>query len=378
MTVRSYSLDVPDEVLDDLRARLRRTRWVDQLPGVGWEYGADVGYIRELCEYWASEYDWRAHERMINTFPQFVCEVDGVDIHFWHVKGKGPKPFPLLLVHGWPGSIYEFNQLLGPLSDPEAHGGDAADAFDLVVPSIPGFGFSGHPREKGWGCARVAEAFGKLMTDELGYEKYGAQGGDLGSFISQKLGSAFPENAVGIHLNFVLIPGPIGEVAPEDREALARVDAFNEEDGGYRAIQGKNPDTIGISQADSPAGLAAWIIEKFRKWSDCGGDLESVFSKDTLLTNLMFYWAPNSASSAARMYYESHHDEPRNFGFPKPQVPTGFAVFPGDPFNMPRSWAEKNYNVVQWTDMPRGGHFAALEEPHLLCDDIRAFFRGVR
>lgn len=378
MTLRPYSIDVSDPSLEDLRFRLARTRWPEPLPGVEWAYGAKVDYIRDLCAYWMDTYDWRAQERRLNAHPQFLCEVDGVDLHFWRVKGKGPSPLPLLMIHGWPGSMFEFYELIGPLSDPAAYGGDPADAFDLVIPSIPGFGFSGKPREPGWGCARVAEAFASLMTEKLGYARFGAQGGDLGSFISQKLGSAFPERVAGIHLNSVLIPGPVGEVAPEDEEALRRVDAFNAADGGYRHIQGKNPDTIGIAQSDSPAGLAAWIIEKFRVWSDCGGDLESSFTKDALLTNLMFYWAPNSAVSAARFYYESHADELRNFGFPKPKVPTGFARFPGDPFNLPRSWAERNYNVTHWTEMLRGGHFAAMEQPQLLIEDVRKFFRTVR
>jgi len=378
MPPRSYSIDVPDSVLVDLKTRLERTRWPEALIGAEWDYGANVDYIRELSEYWLEKYDWRAHEERLNRYPQFLCEVDGVDLHFWHVKGNGPRAFPLILMHGWPGSIYEFYELIGPLSDPGAYGGDPAAAFDVVIPALPGYGFGGKPRVRGWDSARAAQAFDALMARELGYSLYGAQGGDWGSFIAQKMGSAYPERVAGIHLNFAVLPGSRGDLPAEDQPALDLWDRFFQEEGAYIGVHTTKPDSLTVGHSDSPAGLAAWIVEKFRTWSDCAGDVESVFSKDTLLTNIMFYWATNSAASATRLYYESWKDQARNFRFPRISVPTGVARFPFDRFNLPRSWAEQRYNLVRWTDMPRGGHFAALEEPELLLEDIRAFFRLVR
>ncbi len=379
MPPREYNIAVPQSVLDDLRDRLSRTRWPHSLVGAEWDYGANVEYVRELCRYWAEEYDWREHESRLNAYPQFLCEIDGVDLHYWHIKGKGPDHFPLLLLHGWPGSPYEFlHELVGPLSDPAAHGGDAADAFDLIIPSLPGYGFGGQPAVRGWGAARVADAFHTLMTVELGYERFGSQGGDWGAMISANMASRYPADVAGIHINFVFLPGPFGGVPRSDPETTRRLQAFDAREGAYAHLHSTKPDSLTIAQSDSPAGLAAWIVEKFRAWSDCGGDVESAYSKDTLLTNIMFYWAPNSVASAARLYYESHADEERNFGFPKVEVPTGVAHFPGDPFNRPRDWAEEHYTIARWTDMPRGGHFPALEQPELLGEDVRSFFRTIR
>jgi len=378
MPPRIYSIHVPDPVLDDLRRRLANTRWPEPLIGAEWDYGAKIEYIRELCEYWQCEYDWRHQENRLNAYPQFLCEVDGVDLHFWHVKGRGPNPFPLLLLHGWPGSVYEFYDLIGPLSDPVSYAGDARDAFDVIIPSLPGYGFSGKPRVRGWDSTRAGEAFHVLMTKMLGYDTYAAQGGDWGSFIAQKMATLYPDSILGIHLNFAVLPGPRGKLPPEDQPALDRWDRFFVEEGAYIGVHTTKPDSLTMAQSDSPAGLAAWIVEKFRTWSDCEGDVESVFSKDTLLTNIMFYWVTNSAASATRLYYESWKDQERNFNLPKIEVPVGVASFPCDRFNLPRSWAESQYNLVRWADMPRGGHFAALEEPGLLIDDIRDFFRPLR
>ena len=379
MPPRPFRIDVPDGVLADLRERLDRTRWPDAIPDTGWDYGADVAYIRELCDYWRHEYDWRAQEAALNAWPQFLCEVDGVDIHYWHVRGRGPDPHPLLLTHGWPGSMFEFIHLIGPLTDPAAHGGDPADAFDVVIPSIPGFGWSGKPRERGWGPSRIARAFDRLMTAELGYERYGAQGGDWGAIISTRLGAAHADNLSGLHLNFVLAVPP--ENPDEaDRAGIAARRAFQAAESGYSNVQGTKPQSLGVAQADSPAGVAAWIVEKFRTWSDCGGDLESRFPKDTLLTNIMFFWAPNSIASAARIYYEARA-EGVGGRVPPPDripVPTGVAAFPKEVWMTPRSWVERAYNLVHWTEMPAGGHFAALEEPDRLLADIRAFFRKAR
>lgn len=373
---RPFTIEVPDAVLDDLRDRLARTRWPEPIPGVGWDYGAEIAYIRELCDHWRTEYDWRRHEAQLNAVPQYLCEVDGVDVHFWHVRGKGPDPLPLLLVHGWPGSIFEFFELLGPLSDPAAHGGDPADAFDLVVPALPGFGFGGKPAERGWGISRIAAAFDALMA-ELGYERYGSQGGDWGSMVSAKLGATYPQRVVGIHLN-MLTASPPRETTEEDRPALERDRYWRTQEAAYSRQQRTKPDSLTLAQSDSPAGLAAWIVEKFRTWSDCDGDVERAFSRDTLLTNLMFYWAPNSVASSARIYYENAKDPAGVVLRPPVEVPVAYAAFPREIFRPPRRWVEPHLNITRWTEMPRGGHFAALEQPELLVEDVRAFFRTLR
>jgi len=372
MTPRPFSIDVAQAVLDDLKRRLESTRWPEPIPGVGWEYGAAVTYVRELCDYWRTTYDWRKQEAELNRYPQFLCAVDGIDIQFWHVKGKGPNAFPLLLLHGWPGSMVEFHHLVGPLTDPASHGGDPADAFDVVVPSLPGFGWSGKPTERGWGIARIAAAFDTLMSRALGYSRNGVQGGDWGGIIAAKMGSAHADHVSAIHLNFV-IGVPPAEMSEADQALAAKRAAFRDQETGYSNVQGTKPDSLTVGQTDSPAGLAAWVTEKFRAWSDCGGNVESVFSKDTLLTNLMFYWAPNSVASAARIYYEARRDR-GDFRYPKVEVPTGVAIFPAEPWQAPRHWVESRYNIQRWTEMPRGGHFAALEQPDLLLEDVRAFF----
>jgi len=371
MAPREYRIAVPDAVLEDMRGRIAATRWPDPLEGVGWDYGADIAYIRELCQYWETDYDWRAHEAALNGYDQFVCEVDGVDLHFWHVRSEAARPFPLMLLHGWPGSIYEFFELLHPLTDPA---GGGADAFDVIVPALPGFGFGGRPRTPGWNLERIAAALDTLMTDELGYRRYGVQGGDWGGALAAQLGSAHAEHVAGIHVNFA-VASPPDDLTKDDAAALERFRAWRRRETGYSLVQGTKPDALTLAQSDSPAGLAAWIVEKFRTWSDCGGDLERVFSKDTLLTNVMFYWAPNSAASAARIYAEARRA-------PAPQaridVPTAVAAFPREPWSTPRTWVERLYNVTRWTNMPRGGHFAALEQPQLLVEDMRAFFRTLR
>ena len=377
MPPRPFNIDVPDATLDDLRARLARTRWPESISDSGWAYGADVAYLRELCEYWRTDYDWRRHEAALNAHPQFLCEVDGVDLHFWHVRGRGPRPFPLLLAHGWPGSIYEFFELIGPLSDPAAHGGDPADAFDVVVPALPGYGFGGRPTQGGWGVSRVAAAFDRLMSGELGYERYGVQGGDWGAIVAAKMGSAHAGHVAGIHVNLVVVPPP-AQTTDDDAAALERLRTWLQQETGYSAVQRTKPDSLTVAQSDSPAGLAAWIVEKFRAWSDCDGDVERAFSRDTLLTNLMFYWAPNSVASAARLYFEDRRDRAGLRTRPRVEVPVGYAEFPHEVVRPPRSWVEPHYAIARWTQMPRGGHFAALEEPQLLLEDVRAFFRDVR
>ncbi|OJT19007.1 multidrug MFS transporter [Archangium sp. Cb G35] len=377
MPARPYRIDVHESVLADLHRRLDATRFAEPLPGGGWARGADVSYVRELCAYWRNQYDWRKHEALLNRPPQFLCEVDGVDIHFWHVRGKGPAPMPLLLTHGWPGSMYEFHHLIGPLTDPSAHGGDAADAFDVVIPSLPGYGFSGKPREAGWDTARIAAAFDRLMVEELGYPRYGAQGGDWGSLVTTALGMNHAAHVLGIHLNMAVAAPPPGEEQSEEaRAAGQKAAAWQAAEAGYSHVQGTKPMSLAIAQADSPAGLAAWIVEKFRTWSDCGGDVERCFSKDWLLTNLMFYWAPNSIASAANLYYETFS---RRLDMSAPvRVPTAVAAFPKELYASPRRWLEARFDLRRYTEMPRGGHFAAVETPGLLLEDVRAFFRTLR
>jgi len=377
VAVRPYTISVPDEVLVDLKERLTRTRWPEKIEGAaGWEYGTDVAYLRELCDYWANGYDWREWENRLNSIPGYLCEVDGVDLHFWHVRGTGPNPMPLLLLHGWPGSIVEFLELIGPLTDPAAHGGDPADAFDVVVPALPGFGFSGAPRVEGWSTSHVASVLDSLMVNELGYDRYAVQGGDFGSLIASRMGAHHSEALIGIHLNLIMGTPP-ADPSPEDLEHIDRFTRFSERALGYLQVQNTVPDALTVAQSDSPAGLASWIVEKFRSWSDCGGDIESSFSKDLLLTNLMFYWAPNSAASAARLYYETTR---ANDWYLTSRVgpPVGYAEFPRENFVPPRAWVDTQYDVARWTKMPSGGHFAALEEPELLLEDVREFFRTLR
>lgn len=377
-----FTIAVPDAVLEDLRERLARARYPDELEGAGWTYGANLAYVRELVDYWRDHFDWRAQERRLNRFEQFRTNIDGLDVHFIHRRAADPDAFPLLIVHGWPGSFVEFHKIIEPLADPAGHGGQAADAFHLVIPSIPGYGFSDKPREAGYSPHRMAEIFAKLMA-RLGYARYGAQGGDYGSLISRILGSIDAEHVAGIHLNLCTAGPPPGVADPTAGVPAAELEKMRErqafwtdDERGYSAIQGTKPQTIGYALNDSPVGLAAWIVEKFRAWSDVNGDVESKFTKDELLTNITVYWVTETPTSAARLYYELRHP-----GFPaagRVEVPTGCAAFPKEISFTPRRWLEAAYNLTHFTIMPRGGHFAALEEPALLIDDVRAFFRTVR
>ena len=383
MRIEPFRIAVSDAVLEDLRERLARTRFPDEIPGSGWTYGTSLAYLRELVAYWRDRYDWRAAEAQLNAFPQFRAEVGGLGIHFLHVRGKGPRPLPLVVTHGWPGSVAEFTGIIGPLADPAAHGGDPADAFDVVCPSMPGYGFSDHPREPGMDPEKIAALWVELMRG-LGYERFGAQGGDWGSMVSTYLGYRHPAHLVGIHLNMVIaLPEDranpdLDGVSPEEVAGLMEAQRFLKEETGYQRIQGTKPQTLACALNDSPAGLAAWLVEKFRTWSDCDGNVEKRFTKDRLLTNVMLYWVPETANSSCRLYYESMHAgkfPPAGF---RVGVPTGCAIFPKELVKPPRKWAERLYDVRQWTRMPRGGHFAAMEEPGLLVEDIRAFFRPLR
>ncbi|HEV7731313.1 MAG TPA: epoxide hydrolase [Candidatus Binatia bacterium] len=382
MDVQPFRIAVADEVLADLRDRLARTRFPDEIAGGGWTYGTDLAYLKELVAYWRERYDWRAAEARLNAFPQFRAQVGDLGIHFIHVRGKGPKPFPLVITHGWPGSVAEFTKIIGPLTDPASHGGDPADAFDVVAPSMPGYGFSDHARTAGMDAERIAAVWAELMRG-LGYTRFGAQGGDWGSMVSTYLGANHADVVAAIHLNMLVAfppdpANPLDGLTQEEVMELIPMDEWLKEETGYQRIQGTKPQTLGYALNDSPAGLCAWIVEKFRTWSDCDGDVERRFSKDELLTNVMLYWAPETATSSARLYYEMIHAgkfPPQGF---RVNVPTGCAIFPKELFKPPRGWVEKLYDVARWTRFESGGHFAALEEPAALVGDIRAFFRSVR
>jgi epoxide hydrolase len=374
-SIEEFRIDIPQAELDDLRERLARTRWPDQLPGVGWDYGIALDDVRELAEYWRTGYDWRVHERRLNSFPQFTTAIDGQAVHFLHVRSASPGALPLVMTHGWPGSIVEFTEVIGPLTDPGAHGGDPGDAFDLVVPSIPGFGFSGPTRERGWNVGRVARAWDELMG-RLGYPRYGAQGGDWGSSISRELGVLFPEHLIGVHLNMLspYVSGEVPDLDDRDRERVERLRRFRRTGSGYSAIQATRPQTVGYGLTDSPAGQLAWIAEKFGEWTD--GGLGAV-DRDQLLTNISVYWLTGTAGSSARLYYEAVRAGPG--GPPARSIaPTGVAVFPAEIAAPVRRIAEQSNHIVHWSEFDRGGHFAAMEEPDLLVADVREFFRLFR
>jgi pimeloyl-ACP methyl ester carboxylesterase len=382
-TIRPFRIDVPQADLDDLRDRLRRTRWPDELPGVGWTRGVPLAYLKELAAYWADGYDWRKQEARLNQLPQFTTTIDGQNIHFLHVPSPEPDALPLLLTHGWPGSIVEFLNIIGPLTDPRAHGGDPADAFHLVIPSIPGYGFSGPTRETGWTTNRVARAWAELMA-RLGYARYGAQGGDWGAFISPELGRIDPDRVVGVHLNAATMGFiPFGPVDPEqlasftdaEKARLERLATSTAGPGnGYFEVQATRPQTLAYALTDSPVGQLAWIMEKFKEWTHAAEVPEDAVDRDQLLTNVMLYWLTQTANSAARLYYENLHAG--SFGQPPGTTPTGVAVFAED--YAIRCYGERGNNIVHWTEFDRGGHFAAMEAPDLLVGDVRTFFGGVR
>jgi len=379
LDITPFTVAVPDAVLDDLHERLARTRFPEAIPGADWDYGTDLAYERDLVAYWRDVYDWRAHEARLNELDHFTTTVDGARVHFVHQRSPEPDALPLIITHGWPGSIVEFLDVIGPLTDPRAHGGDPADAFHVVAPSIPGYAFSGPTADRGWSPERVARAWATLMAG-LGYDRYGAQGGDWGAMITTRLGQVDPGHLAGIHLNMVVAGAPAdgpGDLTPTELQGLADMASYFELDSGYMQIQATKPQTIGYALEDSPAGLAAWIVEKFRSWSDCRGDVESAFTRDQLLTNVMCYWCTGTAHSSARLYYENRVAG----GFVaegRVEVPTGAAIYPREIVRPPRHWAEQSFNITHWVEQPRGGHFAAMEQPELFVDDVRAFFRTVR
>lgn len=380
MDLRPFRVAVPDADIADLHARLDRTRWPDEINDDDWGWGTPLPWLRRLVGYWREGFDWRAQEARLNEWPQFVAEIDGQAVHFAHLRGRGPKPMPLLLVHGWPGSFVEFQRIAPMLTDPAAHGGDAADSFDLVIPSLPGFGFSGRPAAKGMNPVAIGGLFARLMAG-LGYGRYGAQGGDWGSAIATAVAQAAPEAVAGIHLNLIirlLAAGAPERLSAAEQAYLGELARWSEAEGGYSHIQGTRPQTLGYALTDSPVGLAGWIGEKFRVWSDCGGDPLNCFTMDELLTNISIYWFSGNITSSLRIYKERALAGAQFGAGERLGTPMGHARFPREIFRPPREWAERVYNVVHWTEMPRGGHFAAMEQPDLLAGDVRAFFRGVR
>jgi pimeloyl-ACP methyl ester carboxylesterase len=381
MAVEKFHIQVEEKVLNDLRAKLGQVRWPDQMDGAEWEQGTELSYLQSLVAYWRDSFNWRQQEAELNRLAHFRSEVDGLSIHFIHERGVGPSPLPIILTHGWPDSFTRYQKIIPLLTDPASHGGDPMDSFDVIVPSIPGFGFSSRPNLRGVNSFQVAELWAKLMTKELGYPRFAAAGGDIGSGVTRYLAAAHPELLVGIHLTDIGILRDL--LAPSGRTDLTEGELryrsiateWIAREGAYMSLQSTKPQTLAYGLSDSPVGLAGWIVEKFRTWSDCGGDLGRSFTKDELLTNIMIYWLTGTIGSSTRMYYENSHTLPPLGHI---DVPTGIALFPADILLPPQECAERRLNIARWTTMPRGGHFAAMEEPELLADEIRAFFRPLR
>jgi epoxide hydrolase len=372
--VEPFEVRVETAVLDDLHRRLVQARFPDQIDGTAWDYGIPIDYLRDLVGYWRETYDWRVQEAHLNRFPQFRTQLDGQSVHFIHARSPHSGAVPLLITHGWPGSVVEFLDVIPLLTHPD----DPGDAFHVVAPSLPGYGFSEPPRTRGWDVVRIAGAFTELMA-RLGYGRYGAQGGDWGAQVTTRVGSLDPSHCIGIHLNMAMAtpPADAPPLSDEDQADLAAMQAFMREEAGYANEQGTKPQTLGAALNDSPSGLLAWIVEKFRAWSDCDGDPENCFTRDQLITNVMLYWVTQTAASSARLYWEHMHGGALG-GAPYVPVPTGVARYPKEPLRYPRGWVERQYNVTHWAVMPKGGHFAAMEQPELFAEDVRAFFRNVR
>ena len=380
--IRRFRIDIPQADLDDLRQRLGRARWPDEQPGAGWSYGVPLGYLKELAGYWRTGYDWRAQEARLNAVPQFTTTIDGQNIHFMHVRSPEPGALPLILTHGWPGSVVEFLDLIGPLTDPRSRGADPADAFHLVIPSLPGYGFSGPTREAGWDVRRIARAWAALMS-RLGYRRYGAQGGDWGSAVTLDLRVVDAEHLAGAHVNMLPAgaprdPADLAGLTGEEKARLETRARYDRELSGYAKIQATRPQTLAYALTDSPVGQLAWIAEKFREWTDCGERPGDVIDRDRILTDVMLYWLTGTAGSSARLYYEMMHGGQRAGRGPS-TVPTGVAVFPRDIALPIRRLAEQqDTSIVHWTEFDHGGHFAAMEQPDLLTADVRTFFRRFR
>jgi microsomal epoxide hydrolase len=374
-----FSLSINDQDIAELRSRLARTRFPDQAPGDAWRFGTDVDYLRTLIDYWQSAFDWRAEAAALNRFPQFKIGLHDIDLHYLHVPGVGPAPTPLLLLHGWPGSVFEFLEIIPRLTDPARFGGDAADAFTVIVPSLPGYGLSFRPGQARFDVPQMAECLFDLMHDVLGYERFGAQGGDWGAAVASRLAYTRPEALIGVHLNLMSAVSREAASFPnpteEERRYLEDVAKWTQEEAGYAAIQGTRPQSLAFALTDSPAGLAAWIVEKFRAWSDCGGDVERAISRDRMLADISLYWFTGSINASFWPYYGRLHGAAILPPGATISVPTGYAEFPREMIRPPRVAAERVFSDIrQWNVMPRGGHFAALEQPDLLAREIPAFF----
>ena len=384
-SIRPFTIDIADQEIQALQQRLSLTRLPDQLDNISWEYGTDIEYLTELLVYWRNDFDWRAQEATLNQFDQFKTEIDGLDMHFIHQRSENPDAIPLLVVHGWPGSISEFYKIVGPLSNPQAYGGNTEDSFHVIAPSLPGFGFSDKPNTTGYNPEKMGHMLAALM-ERLGYEQYAISGGDWGAIINRYVATNYADRIIGLHSNMVLAGPPADEearnnVTDEERRMQASRGAYMQNERAYQQIQGTKPQTLGYGLNDSPAGLAAWIVEKFHGWSDlpqgADGYLDNNFHKDELLTNISIYWFTQTITSSARIYYENSQRPAQNpVGYI--EVPTGAAIFPAEIFVTPRAWAAEAYNLIHWTVMDEGGHFAALEQPQLLIDDLRDFYRLLR
>lgn len=375
--ITPFKIAIDDAQLDDLKRRLRATRWPDKETPSDWSQGIPLQYMQEIVAYWAEIYDWRARERNLNRFEQFRTTLDGLGIHFVHQRSPHPEALPLLMTHGWPGSIVEFQKVIEALTDPTKHGGSASDAFHVVCPSLPGFGFSDKPVTPGWNVERIGRAWGALMQ-RLGYAKYVAQGGDWGAMVTTAIGLNDTANCLGIHLNMpIVMPDPetMGDLTDREKSALSGLKNYADWESGYSKQQATRPQTLGFGLADSPSGQAAWILEKFRAWTDCNGHSENVLSRDEMLDNVMLYWLTNSAASSARIYWESFNAINRD----PVTIPTGISMFPKEIFRCSRRWAEKRFqNLVYWNELDRGGHFAAFEQPALFVNEVRNCFRHMR
>lgn len=370
MVIKDFSINIPEDVLTDLHQRLKNTKWTNGKNGSDWKYGTDKDYLKDLVNYWANDYNWKNREKELNQYPQFKCNVDGVEIHFYHIKGKGKNPLPIILSHGWPDSFIRYQKIIPLLGDD----------FDIVIPSLPGFGFSDLPDSKSINNADIADLWQKLMTEKLGYDKFGAAGGDMGSGVTRYLAYKHPEQLIGIHLTDVGILRDLvfssnnENLSEEEKQYKQTALQWLSQEGAYMSIQSTKPQTLAFGLSDSPVGLAAWILEKFYTWSDCNGNLENRFTKDQLLDNIIIYWFSNSIGTSIQMYYENTRSLPP---IGKIEVPTGIALFPKDVLLPPKSRVEENLNVVHWTEMPQGGHFTAMEAPESYADDIIKFYQKI-
>ena len=374
--ITPFTINTPEEQLTDLRNRINNTRWAEEECVNDWSQGIPLTYVREIADYWANQYDWRKSEQYLNTFDHFQTNIDDLAIHFIHQKSPHPDAYPLIITHGWPGSIVEFHKVIQPLVDPTKHGGKAEDAFHVVCPSLPGYGFSGKPSQSGWGVEKIAETWDQLMV-RLGYENYGAQGGDWGAAVTTQIGRNIG-HCDAIHINMPIgrpTPESLQDPTDEEKSALEGLTYYQEWDSGYSKQQSTRPQTLGYGLVDSPVGQMAWIIEKFWSWMDCDGHPENTLTRDELLDNVMLYWLTASGASSARLYWESFG----SFGGgDKVELPTGVASFPKEIIRSPRRWCEESYNLTHWTTMPKGGHFGAFEQPELFINDLRIFFKTIR